>query len=89
MDQRSSRAMAAEASKQIAELSKRRATMLFERAEFYDRVRDNPEAALIAYQHPVMLELDDSMTALRAAVEPLLAGGKARLAAAETLVVAD
>lgn len=45
--------------------------------------------ALIAYQHPVMLELDDSMTALRAAVEPLLAGGKARLAGAETLVVSD
>lgn len=45
--------------------------------------------ALIAYQHPVMLELDDSMTALRAAVEPLLESGKARLAGAETLVVAD
>ncbi|UUL75933.1 GNAT family N-acetyltransferase [Pseudarthrobacter sp. Fe7] len=45
--------------------------------------------ALIAYQHPVMLELDDSMTALRAAVEPLLATGKARLAGAETLVVSD
>ncbi|TQJ40363.1 hypothetical protein FBY33_2420 [Arthrobacter sp. SLBN-112] len=45
--------------------------------------------ALIAYQHPVMLELDDSMTALRAAVEPLLDSGKARLAGAETLVVSD
>jgi len=45
--------------------------------------------ALIAYQHPVMLELDDSMTALRAAVEPLLESGKARLAAPETLVVSD
>ncbi|BCW18684.1 hypothetical protein NtRootA9_13920 [Arthrobacter sp. NtRootA9] len=45
--------------------------------------------SLIAYQHPVMLELDDSMTALRAAVEPLLDSGKARLAAAETLVVSD
>ena len=45
--------------------------------------------ALIAYQHPVMLELDDSMTALRAAVEPLLETGKARLAGAETLVVSD
>ncbi|MFP5312648.1 MAG: hypothetical protein ACLGH7_09625, partial [Actinomycetes bacterium] len=42
--------------------------------------------SLIAYQHPVMLELDDSMTALRAAVEPLLESGKARLAGAETLV---
>jgi GNAT superfamily N-acetyltransferase len=45
--------------------------------------------ALIAYQHPVMLELDDSMTALRAAVEPLLKSGKARLAGPETLVVSD
>ncbi|MET3771157.1 GNAT family N-acetyltransferase [Arthrobacter nitrophenolicus] len=45
--------------------------------------------SLIAYQHPVMLELDDSMTALRAAVEPLLESGKARLAAAETIVVSD
>ena len=45
--------------------------------------------ALIAYQHPVMLELDDSMTALRAAVEPLLENGKARLAGAETLIVSD
>ncbi|MET4590140.1 GNAT family N-acetyltransferase [Arthrobacter sp. 754] len=45
--------------------------------------------ALLAYQHPVMLELDDSMTALRAAVEPLLDSGRARLAGAETLVVSD
>lgn len=45
--------------------------------------------ALIAYQHPVMLELDDSMAALRAAVEPLLESGKARLAGSETLVVSD
>jgi hypothetical protein len=45
--------------------------------------------ALIAYQHPVMLELDDSMTALRAAVEPLLENGKARLSGPETLVVSD
>ena len=42
--------MAETASKQIAELSRRRATMLFERAEFYDRIRDNPQAALIAYE---------------------------------------
>ncbi|MET1088792.1 MAG: GNAT family N-acetyltransferase [Arthrobacter sp.] len=45
--------------------------------------------SLIAYQHPVMLELDDSMTALRAAVEPLLENGKARLAGPEILVVSD
>jgi GNAT superfamily N-acetyltransferase len=45
--------------------------------------------ALIAFQHPVMLELDDSMTALRAVVEPLLASGKARVQGNETLVVSD
>ncbi|MDQ0757041.1 GNAT family N-acetyltransferase [Arthrobacter sp. B3I4] len=45
--------------------------------------------ALIAYQYPVLLELDDSMTALRAVVEPLLETGKARLAGAETLVLSD
>jgi hypothetical protein len=45
--------------------------------------------ALIAYQHPVTLELDDSMAALRAAVEPLLESGKARLAGAETLILSD
>ena len=43
--------------------------------------------ALIAYQHPVMLELDDAMTALRAVVEPLLDSGKARVQGSETLVV--
>jgi GNAT superfamily N-acetyltransferase len=45
--------------------------------------------ALLAYQHPVMLELDDSMTALRAAVEPLLESGKAHQQGADTLVVSD
>ena len=45
--------------------------------------------ALIAFQHPVMLELDDSMEALRAVVEPLLETGKARVQGAETLVVSD
>lgn len=45
--------------------------------------------ALIAYQYPVLLELDDSMTALRAVVEPLLEAGQARLQGAETLVVSD
>ena len=45
--------------------------------------------ALIAFQHPVMLELDDSMTALRAVVEPLLESGKARVQGAETLIVSD
>ncbi|MFD0047354.1 GNAT family N-acetyltransferase [Pseudarthrobacter scleromae] len=56
-------------------------------ADAAEAVRDM--LSLIAYQHPVMLELDDSMTALRAAVEPLLENGKARLAGAETLVVSD
>lgn len=45
--------------------------------------------ALIAFQHPVMLELDDSMEALRAVVEPLLETGKARVQGAETLIVSD
>ncbi len=45
--------------------------------------------ALIAYQYPVLLELDDSMSALRAVVEPLLENGKARQAGADTLVVSD
>jgi GNAT superfamily N-acetyltransferase len=45
--------------------------------------------ALIAFQHPVVLELDDSMTALRAVVEPLLESGTASLRGSETLVVSD
>jgi GNAT superfamily N-acetyltransferase len=45
--------------------------------------------ALIAFQHPVVLELDDSMTALRAVVEPLLDSGTASLRGGETLVVSD
>jgi GNAT superfamily N-acetyltransferase len=45
--------------------------------------------ALIAYQHPVMLELDDAMTALGAVVEPLLDSGKAHVQGSETLVVSD
>jgi GNAT superfamily N-acetyltransferase len=45
--------------------------------------------ALIAYQYPVLLELDDSMAALRAVIEPLLESGKARLQGAESLVVSD
>lgn len=45
--------------------------------------------ALIAFQHPVVLELDDSMEALSAVVEPLLETGKARVQGAETLVVSD
>jgi hypothetical protein len=45
--------------------------------------------ALIAYQYPVLLELDDSMTALRAVVEPLLESGKARQVGADTLIVSD
>lgn len=45
--------------------------------------------ALIAYQYPVLLELDDSMAALRAVVEPLLESGKARRQGPETFVVSD
>jgi GNAT superfamily N-acetyltransferase len=45
--------------------------------------------ALIAYQHPVLMELDDSMTALRAVVEPLMEAGRARRQGSETFVVSD
>ncbi|MFI5085855.1 MAG: hypothetical protein ACHP7K_07980 [Actinomycetales bacterium] len=45
--------------------------------------------ALIAYQHPVLLELDDAMEAVAAVVGPLLEAGQARQLGAETLVVAD
>ena len=45
--------------------------------------------ALIAYQYPVLMELDDSMAALRAVVEPLIESGKARRQGSETFVVAD
>ncbi|MCC2661121.1 MAG: family N-acetyltransferase, partial [Arthrobacter sp.] len=41
------------------------------------------------YQHPVLMEMDDSMTALRAVVEPLFESGKARRQGAETFVVSD
>lgn len=45
--------------------------------------------ALIAYQYPVLMELDDSMAALRAVIEPLMESGKARRQGSETFVVAD
>ncbi|MCU1572976.1 MAG: family N-acetyltransferase [Micrococcaceae bacterium] len=45
--------------------------------------------ALIAHQYPVLLELDDSMAALRTVVEPLLADGRAVVQGAETFVVSD
>ncbi|MGM7775118.1 GNAT family N-acetyltransferase [Arthrobacter sp. KNU-44] len=45
--------------------------------------------ALIAHQHPVLLEVDDSMTAVRAVVDPLLELGKAKLRGADTLVVSE
>ncbi|MDP5228273.1 MULTISPECIES: GNAT family N-acetyltransferase [Arthrobacter] len=45
--------------------------------------------ALIAYQHPVVLEVDDSMTAVRAAVEPLLASGGARQIGQDIRVISE
>jgi GNAT superfamily N-acetyltransferase len=45
--------------------------------------------ALIAYQYPVLMEVDDSMAALRAVVGPLMEAGKARRQGAETFVVSD
>ncbi|GAB4099170.1 GNAT family N-acetyltransferase [Sinomonas halotolerans] len=54
--------------------------------EARDAVRDL--LALIAYQHPVRLEVDDAMTALTAVVGPLVAAGSAE-AGPETIVVGD
>ena len=45
--------------------------------------------ALIAYQYPVLMEVDDSMTAVRTVVEPLMEAGKARRQGSETFVVSD
>jgi hypothetical protein len=45
--------------------------------------------ALIAYQYPVLMEVDDSMAALRAVVGPLMEAGKARRQGSETFVVSD
>ncbi|WP_394941984.1 GNAT family N-acetyltransferase [Psychromicrobium sp. YIM B11713] len=44
--------------------------------------------ALVAYQHPVVLEVDSSMAALTGLVDPLIAAGKARQLGASTLIVA-
>ncbi|GAA2859909.1 GNAT family N-acetyltransferase [Paenarthrobacter ilicis] len=45
--------------------------------------------ALIAYQHPVLLEVDESMVALSAVLEPLLETGKAHTRGADTVIVSD
>ncbi|MEA5454649.1 GNAT family N-acetyltransferase [Sinomonas sp. JGH33] len=45
--------------------------------------------ALVAYQHPVLLEVDDSMEALRAAVDPLLDAGLAAQLGPDTLILGD
>lgn len=45
--------------------------------------------ALIAYQHPVLLEVDESMAALRSVLAPLLESGKAHVRGADTLIVSD
>lgn len=45
--------------------------------------------ALVAYQHPVLLEVDDSMEALRAAVDPLLAAGLADQMGPDTVILGD
>jgi hypothetical protein len=45
--------------------------------------------ALIAYQHPVLLEVDDSMDALRATVDPLLEAGFATQLGPDTLILGD
>ncbi|WP_026553323.1 GNAT family N-acetyltransferase [Arthrobacter sp. H20] len=45
--------------------------------------------AMLVHQFPVLLEVDDSMTALVNVVEPLLAMGSASVSSPETLVVSD
>ncbi|MHA7305088.1 GNAT family N-acetyltransferase [Arthrobacter sp. TMN-49] len=45
--------------------------------------------ALITHQYPVLLELDDSMEALAAVVNPMIAVGAAKVRGTETLVVGE
>ncbi|MCC3297124.1 GNAT family N-acetyltransferase [Arthrobacter caoxuetaonis] len=45
--------------------------------------------AMVAYQYPVQLEVDESMTALVRVLEPLLASGAARQDGPETLIVSS
>ncbi|WP_154605174.1 MULTISPECIES: GNAT family N-acetyltransferase [Arthrobacter] len=45
--------------------------------------------ALITHQYPVLLELDDSMEALAAVVNPLIEAGAARVRGTETLVLGE
>ncbi|WP_269938747.1 GNAT family N-acetyltransferase [Arthrobacter sp. HY1533] len=45
--------------------------------------------ALITHQYPVLLELDDSMEALAAVVNPMISVGAAKVRGAETLVVGE
>ena len=44
---------------------------------------------MLAYQYPVQLEVDDSMTALVRVLEPLLAAGAARQDGADTLILSS
>lgn len=45
--------------------------------------------ALITHQYPVLVELDDSMDALAAVVNPMIAVGAAKVRGAETLVLGE
>ena len=45
--------------------------------------------ALITHQYPVLLELDDSMEALAAVVNPMISVGAAKVRGTETLVVGE
>ena len=45
--------------------------------------------ALITHQYPVLLEIDDSMDALSAVVNPMIAVGAAKVRGTETLVVGE
>ena len=63
----------------------------------YDTTLEESEAeaavasllAMLAYQYPVQLEVDDSMTALVRVLEPLLASGAARQDGKDTLILSS
>lgn len=63
----------------------------------YDTTLEESEAeaavasllAMVAYQYPVQLEVDDSMTALVRVLEPLLATGAARQDGKDTLILSS
>lgn len=63
-------ALAAETSAHIIELSRRLTAANFEKAEFYERIRRNPQAAIVAYREflaafPTAAEADEARARIR------------------------